>query len=374
MTRARRRYAWLIALFWGAAAAAQDIPVLESRIDGGVRALDLVIGAPERTGDAPVVWTGGISIPDTDYLRLLVRIEGPPAPPTASLYLFSDLGQEFIIPLADMPEGGHWTGLIPNGNVTIALYTPDPLNIDTTVTIENLSIQQDDVLLYSVHGEAQLWPIASPEVPQDVQALAGPVAFLSFFDAGLPRTCTGFLIEPDLLLTNEHCIHSQETCRTMTAVFGYQRDEAGRLAMGQQRRCTGYEDHYSSFDLDVTALRLSSPPGEEYGIIEIPDEPAGMAGPLMIIQHPGDLPKHVALLDCEMTASPVSGRTPDSDFTHTCDTASGSSGAPILNAAGQLVGVHHYGFQEAPDSLWRENRGVLAALVIPWLRALTRPQ
>ena len=372
MTRLGKWRCWLFLMLWGAAAAAQDIPVLESRIDGGVRALDLAISAAERTGEAPVVWTGGISIPDTDYLRLLVQIKGPPAPATASLFFFSELDQEFAVPLADVPEGGHWTGLIPNGRVTMALYSPEPLNPETTVTIENLSIQQDEVLLYSVHGEAQLWPIASPEVPLDVQALAGPVAFLSFFDAGVPRTCTGFLIEPDLLLTNQHCIHSQETCRTMSAVFGYQRDAAGRLAMGPQRRCTNYEERYSSFDLDVTALRLSSPPGPEYGVIEIPDDPADMAGPLMIIQHPGDMPKHVSLLDCEMTASPVSGRAPDTDFTHTCDTASGSSGAPILNASGQLVGVHHYGFQEAPDSAWHENRGVLAALVTPWLDVILR--
>ena len=368
------KWGWLIVLLWGVAATAQDIPVLESRIDGGVRALNLAIGASERIGEAPVVWTDGISIPDTNYLRLLIRIEGPPAPPNASLYLFSELGQEFIIPLAEMPEDGHWTGLIPNGQVTMALYTPDLLNDDTPVWIENLSIQQDDVLLYSVHGDLQLWPIASPQVPQDVQALAGPVAYLSFFDAGIPRTCTGFLIEPDLMLTNEHCIRSVETCRTMTAIFGYQRDAEDRLAMGPQRRCTGYAAHQSSFDLDVTAVRLSAPPGAEFGVVDIPDPPVEPTGPLIIIQHPGDLPKHVSVLECAMIASPVSGRAPNSDFTHTCDTAQGSSGAPILNAAGQLVGVHHFGFEEAPDSAWRENRGVLAALVVAWVRGAIGPQ
>ncbi len=361
------RWAWLIALLWGAAASAQDIPVLESRIDGGLRALHLRIGASERIGESPVVWKDGISIPDTDYLRLLIRVEGPPAPQTAKLYLFSELEQEFIVPLADVPDSGYWTGLIPNGQVTMALYTPDLLSDDTTLIIENLSLQQDEVVLYSVHGENQLWPIASPEVPEEVQALSGPVAFLSFFDAGLPRTCTGFLIEPDLLLTNEHCIRSTESCSSMTAVFGYQRNAEGGLAMGPQLRCKGYEAHQSSFDLDVTAVRLSSSPGEAYGVINMPEESVDPEGPLIIIQHPGDLPKQVSIADCAMIASPVSGRAPDSDFTHTCDTANGSSGAPILNSAGQLVGVHHFGFEEAPDSAWRENRGVLAALIIAWM-------
>ena len=368
------RWGFLIAIVWAMAAAAQGIPVLESRIDGGVRELNLRIGSSERSGDAPVVWKDGISIPDTDYLRLLIRIEGPPAPPTSKLYLFSELATEFEIPLSEIPETGYWTGLIPNGQATIALYTPDKLDEDTTVIISNLSLQQDEVLLYSVHGKNQLWPIASPDVPKEVRTLAGSVAFLSFFDSGLPRTCTGFLIEPDLLLTNEHCIRSEETCHTMTAVFGYQRNAEGGLSMGPQLRCKGYEVHQSNFELDVTAVRLSASPGEGFGVINVPEELVDPAGSLIIIQHPGDLPKRVSILDCEMIESPVSGRAPNSDFTHTCDTASGSSGAPILNAAGQLVGVHHFGFEEAPDSEWSENRGVLATLVIAWLEGIAGRQ
>ncbi|MCF3593960.1 hypothetical protein LZG00_08105 [Rhodobacteraceae bacterium LMO-12] len=80
----------------------------------------------------------------------------------AKLYVFSELETEFEIPLADIPETGYWTGLSPNGQATIALYSADLLAEDTTVIISNLSVQQDEVLLYSVHGENQLWPIACP--------------------------------------------------------------------------------------------------------------------------------------------------------------------------------------------------------------------
>ncbi|MFZ7090792.1 trypsin-like serine peptidase [Primorskyibacter sp. 2E233] len=363
----------LYLLVWGAAAHAQDIPVLESRIDGGVRDLDLRIGPEERSDDLPVVWKDGIEIPDTDYLRLLIQVEGPQVPETAQLYLFSELDQEFIIPLIEVPEDGYWTGLIPNGQVTMALFTPDRLSDETTVRISNLSVQQDEVVLYSTHGENQLYPIAAPEVPDEIRALSGPVAFLSFFDGGVPRTCTGFLVAPDLLLTNEHCIRSDESCATMTAVFGYRRNEVGGLSMGPQLRCKGYAPEQSSFAYDVTAVHLSASPGEAFGTVTVPQDPVQPEGPLVIIQHPGDLPMEVSFIDCAAVQSPVTGRAPDSDFTHTCDTASGSSGAPILNLSGQLVGIHHFGFQEAPESAWKENRGVLAAPITAWLTETMGP-
>lgn len=141
--------------------------------------------------------------------------------------------------------------------------------------------------------------------------------------------------------------------------------------MGPQLRCKGYEPHQSSLDLDVTAVRLSAPPGEAFGVINVPEELVDPVGSLITMQHPGDLPKQVSISECAMIESPVSGRVPDSDFTHTCDTANGSSGAPILNTEGQLVSIHHFGFNEASDSAWRENRGVLATLIIGWMEEIS---
>ena len=62
----------------------------------------------------------------------------------------------------------------------------------------------------------------------------------------------------------------------------------------------------------------------------------------------------------------VDGRAPQSDFTHTCDTAGGSSGAPVFNLEGQLVGVHHFGFADDVDGLWTENRSVHGDLIAAW--------
>jgi V8-like Glu-specific endopeptidase len=36
------------------------------------------------------------------------------------------------------------------------------------------------------------------------------------------------------------------------------------------------------------------------------------------------------------------------DFSHDCDTEGGSSGAPVFNTSGQIVGLHHYGHAVDP--------------------------
>jgi S1-C subfamily serine protease len=218
----------------------------------------------------------------------------------------------------------------------------------------------------------QLQDILATDVPDKIRALSGSVALLSFFDAQIPRTCSGFLIGPDILVTNEHCIRSEENCSTMAALFGERRNGQGTES-GPQAYCVAWKPLQSSFELDLTVIRLTASPGPEYGVIPLPDDPPPPAGALAIIQHAGDFPQQVSILDCVAGAAPVAGRVSDTDFTHTCDTAKGSSGSPVLNEDGVLVGVHHFGFNDAQGSAWTENRGVIGNLAIEWLagQALT---
>jgi V8-like Glu-specific endopeptidase len=87
----------------------------------------------------------------------------------------------------------------------------------------------------------------------------------------------------------------------------------------------------------------------------------------MVIQHPGGEPKQVSFIACEAIQDPVDGRGPETDFTHTCDTAGGSSGAPVFDLQGRLVGLHHYGFAEGQIEAWRENRAVRFNRLRGWM-------
>lgn len=360
------RRGWILAaLIVASPLFAQEAPVLEAFVDGEVQNSSIRIGPTEMSATPPVLWTDEISRQGSDYIRLHLRTEGQGFADDAFVRLTSALDQSFDIPLSEIGEKGYWTDLLPLGRVRIALVSKTKPEAGALL-IEEMAIQRTKGTLYSPWGENEIMPINAQEVPEAVRARSAPIAFLSFIDGGFARTCTGFLIAPDLLATNEHCINSDQTCRSMTAVFGYEFDLENRLVMGPQLRCANYDAQRTSFDFDISVIRLTRPLGPEFPPVDIAAASPSSEGPLFIIQHPGSQPKQVSFINCAARQLNVDGRAPGSDFTHTCDTAGGSSGSPVFNAEGEIVGVHHFGFMDDRDGIWTENRSARADLIATW--------
>lgn len=362
-----RRWHFAALFMLGVPAAAQEAPVLEANRAGAVREVEMRFDASTpRPSGSRVIWRRQVAEAGTSYLRLHLRREGAPFPDAARLHIFPDGGERVLLELNDVPEDGLWTGILPGASATLAIESAAAPPSDAVFFVDRLLGQSSEPALFSTHGELQLQDILAAEVPEDVRRLSGPVALLSFFDAQIPRTCSGFLIEPDLLVTNEHCIRSEENCSTMAALFGYRRSGTG-TEFGPQVHCAGWTAMQSSFELDLTVIRLTDAPGPEFGVVPLPDDPRSPEGPLTIVQHAGDFPQQVSIIDCAAVAAPVAGRVSDTDFTHTCDTAKGSSGSPVFDQDGVLVGVHHFGFNDVQGSEWSENRGVLGNVAVEWL-------
>jgi V8-like Glu-specific endopeptidase len=60
------------------------------------------------------------------------------------------------------------------------------------------------------------------------------------------------------------------------------------------------------------------------------------------------------------------------EFTHDCDSERGSSGSPVFNDAGQLVGLHHLGFDIDPQTCEqkdRENKAVRVDAILADIKA-----
>jgi V8-like Glu-specific endopeptidase len=186
------------------------------------------------------------------------------------------------------------------------------------------------------------------------RARSNSVAKLTFrAEDGVSYLCTGFMVAPSRLLTNEHCINNDERCSTMRAIFGYL-DEAARV---EQARCRGIVVTDPARDLAL--IELDRRAGDRWGVLTLASAVPAPGATLYMPQHPDGRPQEISITECGIIQSLVPGVSGETDFSHGCDTEGGASGSPVIDAATQaVVGLHHWGF-EAPPSPFRDvNRAV----------------
>jgi len=152
---------------------------------------------------------------------------------------------------------------------------------------------------------------------------------------------TGFLVGPNLLLTNHHVVNSRAVAASARAVFDYHENKPGVMAAS------------SVFSLDPDRLLISSPFEElDYSFVWINGNPQDrfgtvpfwrgsfMAGPRAtanIVQHPQGLPKRTSIKRNEVVDLGFN----DVLIHYASDTEPGSSGSPVFNDYWRLVALHH---------------------------------
>lgn len=163
---------------------------------------------------------------------------------------------------------------------------------------------------------------------------------------------TGFLISPDVIMTNHHVIDSAAKAGQAVIEFNYQQAFQG----GEQPSTRYYLDPsqiYTNQTLDYSLVKVlpdpSRPSLHSWGQVRLNIG----ADPLLyehvsIIQHPNGGLKVIA-----MTANQVKGVN-GSHLLYTTDTMPGSSGSPIFNDLWEVVGIHH-----AWDHVSGHNEGIL---------------
>ncbi|MGK9264154.1 serine protease [Sinorhizobium meliloti] len=163
-------------------------------------------------------------------------------------------------------------------------------------------------------------------------------------------TCSGVLIadRPDLLfLTNDHCgglsepRWSSSVCEGNGIVdFSWDGD-----AVSRQHQCRKVVTRSS--DLDLALLRLAPAASDDAAPL-----PASFAmnvnegEPIAVIHHPSSETKKISR-NCVARIADVSETVNEvNDFAYDCDTEAGSSGAPVFNVEGNVVGIHHTGHEK----------------------------
>lgn len=263
-----------------------------------------------------------------------------------------------------------WTGILPGGYGLVQLVktTRDGTARGLSFAVHEVALEARGARLYSQvdPNNPKDRPLVHYMADKPLMAAARSVAKLVFARDGRQQSCTGFMVAPDLMVTNEHCISTKSVCSSAYAYFGYQYDEHAVLHPGEEHRCVEVLD--SDVGLDYALLRIAGAPGapNKWGVMRWRQQPPREGEPLTLIQHPDGLPKRVARDGCGVTTLDANGKAPSvmTDFGHKCDTMSGSSGSPVIDGNNQVVGVHHLGYDSA-DSRWIfENRAVKAQAIL----------
>ena len=210
-----------------------------------------------------------------------------------------------------------------------------------------------------------------PKNSQDYQ-LGRKVAYLfTEIEPGAPFgfICTGFLVGPDLLMTNHHCVHDDfgrpyplELIAVYMDYYQEWRDDptrggvtAGVIAIVK-----------ADARLDYALLRLDTPIGNTYGWLELDTTtPATPGQSVKIIHHSRGRSKEISRRNSQIVEVPadIAAHNPFL-IGYLADTEGGSSGSPIFLRNGKgVIGINHSGWFNRDGPIF--NGGSLMSWIVP---------
>ncbi|MEJ7559818.1 MAG: endonuclease [Pedobacter sp.] len=157
---------------------------------------------------------------------------------------------------------------------------------------------------------------------------------------------TGFLIAPQILLTNNHVLSDADYGRFSYAEFNYEKGPDGIPLPERVFRFDPSQLFYTNEDLDYTIIWVEEQSADglavihQFGFLKLnPSLGKTKEGNFVsVIQHPDGKMKKVALRQNEITNLSL-----PKFVRYVTDTKSGSSGAPVFNDKWEVVAVHHAG-------------------------------
>ena len=162
---------------------------------------------------------------------------------------------------------------------------------------------------------------------------------------------TGFVVSPNLLLTNNHVLPTADSARRSLIDFDYEDDENFNprppVVFGLDPNRFFLTN--AALDYTVIAVRPSSVDGRwplaTFGYLPLSAHEGKIlvSEYVAVIQHPGGAPKKIALRNNKLVDL-------FDDFIHyTTDTDRGASGSPVFNDQWQVVALHHAGVRQRDE-------------------------
>ncbi len=210
-----------------------------------------------------------------------------------------------------------------------------------------------------------------PVDSQDYQ-LGIKVAYLfTKIELGSPfgSSCTGFLVGPDLLMTNHHCVHSNFGHPVSPELMEVYMDYYQEPSVDPRRGgVTAGVTAIISADarLDYALLRLDKPIGNIYGWLELDTTtPAVLGESVKLIHHSDARSKEISRRNSEIVEVPAKIAA-DNPFMigYLADTEGGSSGCPIFLRDGTgVIGINHSAWANGGVPIF--NGGSLMSWIVP---------
>lgn len=146
---------------------------------------------------------------------------------------------------------------------------------------------------------------------------------------------TGFMIAPDLLMTNNHVIASREEAEQTIYTFNYQLDINRKECSIQTTQPLLGGAFYTNAELDYTVVSLKDLPS--FGSPLILKKQIRQNERVTIIQHPGGHLKQISMQNNFVAYAD------DNVVQYTTSTLPGSSGSPVFDDDFQVVAIHSKG-------------------------------
>jgi hypothetical protein len=284
---------------------------------------------------------------------------------------------DFTGPVADKMV---WTRFVKASKVTFDVHAEPGVTVELEAREAIILSNTAYIPRYSWQGPSAAYVALydyEHSDPEKVRRAGDRVGFLVGRDEaeingafrGVSWCCSGILLTDTLLLTNWHCggrsmARPEEmwrddadarTCDSLLINMAW--DDASPAREG---RCVKVEHPNKS--LDYALLRVAAVVGGLQGLstgrpVTFAPKRPDHGEALRIIHHPDCLGKRVSfhggtgrcqVSQTERAAWDGAPKHPKSEFAHVCDTEDGSSGAPVFNERGELVGLHHLGHESIP--------------------------
>lgn len=219
-----------------------------------------------------------------------------------------------------------------------------------------------------IDGQPQFKDLYSDSLPMDLKELGDSVAFLTISWERETWACSGVMLTPELLLTNWHCGGPPE----MKDEFLWNDQVVKETQIDFSWDGDSISWDYSpikllakSKDLDYALLQIESRNASGQALpATISRSPLKDGQEITIIHHPAGAAKQISS-QCNIDRHSYQGwqqANKNTEFTHLCDTESGSSGAPVFDSNGFLLGLHHLGFDRKTDCSATDKRNKAVAI------------